>query len=123
MTLKSTQIRQAFHPLRGLPLGLIALVTLSALSAYGERTLTSGRDFQFQVRDTLDGSLTGPVGRFDQWPLLCVQPCAGEGCGECLEEQIYSAGLQAPATALSGRTVEFSKFAGKPLLMVNVASC
>ena len=27
------------------------------------------------------------------------------------------------ATALSGRTVDFSKFAGKPLLMVNVASC
>ena len=27
------------------------------------------------------------------------------------------------ATALSGRTVDFSTYAGKPLLMVNVASC
>ena len=27
------------------------------------------------------------------------------------------------ATALSGRTVDFSTYAGKPLLFVNVASC
>jgi len=27
------------------------------------------------------------------------------------------------ATALSGRTVDFKAYAGKPLLMVNVASC
>ena len=27
------------------------------------------------------------------------------------------------ATALSGRSIAFSAFAGKPVLMVNVASC